>query len=77
MHKHTHTNTHTHTHTPAPRALEKRLSQLVSECEAEADQRKVRDSKVLELEKELTMVKIERKEVGRKLEEAEETNRTV
>ena len=58
--------THTHTHTQY-RAMEKRVSRLVSECEGEAEQKRARESRILDLEKELTILRHEQKEVGRKL----------
>lgn len=64
------------TTTPS-RAMEKRVSRLVSECESEAEQKRARESRILDLEKELTILRHDQNEVGRKLEAQEKEKKNV
>ena len=50
---------------------------MVSECESEGEVRRLREAKILELEKEIAMLKIEQRDIIRKLEEQNEAKRTV
>ena len=59
------------------RAMEKRLTRLVSDCESEVEQRRARESRILELEKELAIMRLEQKETTRKLEGQEEEKKNV
>ena len=57
--------------------MEKRLTRLVSDCESEVEQRRARESRILELEKELAIMRLEQKETTRKLEGQEEEKKNV
>ena len=57
--------------------MEKRLTRLVSDCENEVEQRRSRESRILELEKELAIMRLEQKETVRKFEGQEEEKRNV
>ena len=67
----------TTTHTCSCRAMEKRVSRLVSECESEAEQKRARESRILDLEKELTILRHDQNEVGRKLDAQEKEKKNV
>jgi len=57
--------------------MEKRVSRLVSECESEAEQKRARESRILDLEKELAILRHDQNEVGRKLEAQEKEKKNV
>lgn len=59
------------------RTLEKRLQRALADCENEAEHRRKKEAAVLDLEKQLAIVKLERKESSKLLEATEETKSEV
>ena len=59
------------------RTLEKRLQRALADCEMEAERRSNKEAAVLDLEKQLAIVKLEQKDSSKLLEDTEDAKSEV